>query len=375
MMGEPESELAVTDHAPKPRVAEFFAGIGLMRAGLGENFSVVWANDIDSAKARAYIQNFGAADFRHDDVRNVRGCELPSIDVATASFPCTDLSLAGSRGGLDAPESGMFWQFARVLDQLAHLRPPLVLLENVLGFATSRGGSDLVAALATLNRLGYWCDILTVDARWFVPQSRPRMFIVGSVKPLEPLGLSPGHPARPAWIAGLARSHPDLLLHSWPLPLPPSRTTELADVVERLPECDEAWWEGYRLQRFLDVMSPLQQARLMEWRAAPRLSWRTAYRRTRGGRAVWEVRVDDVAGCLRAVRGGSSRQALVEVGQGRVRARWLTPREYARLMGAPDYDLTASTRNEALFGFGDAVCIPAVRWVADNYLAPVRVAL
>jgi len=73
MMGEPESELAVTDHAPKPRVAEFFAGIGLMRAGLGENFSVVWANDIDSAKARAYIQNFGAADFRHDDVRNVRG--------------------------------------------------------------------------------------------------------------------------------------------------------------------------------------------------------------------------------------------------------------------------------------------------------------
>jgi DNA (cytosine-5)-methyltransferase 1 len=49
----------------------------------------------------------------------------------------------------------------------------------------------------------------------------------------------------------------------------------------------------------------------------------------------------------------------------------MTPREYARLMGAPEYRLHRIRESQALFGFGDAVCVPAVEWLARNYLLPL----
>ena len=64
-------------------------------------------------------------------------------------------------------------------------RPSVVALENVVGLATSHGGEDLSAAIAELNRLGYSVDVLTLDARRCVPQSRPRLFLVGAMEPPE----------------------------------------------------------------------------------------------------------------------------------------------------------------------------------------------
>ncbi|MBZ0261838.1 MAG: DNA cytosine methyltransferase, partial [Hyphomicrobiales bacterium] len=69
-------------------------------------------------------------------------------------------------------------------------------------------------------------------------------------------------------------------------------------------------------------------------------------------------------------RGGSGRQILVKAGYGRVKARLLTPRECARLMGADDFTINVPL-NQALFGFGDAVCVPVVSWIASNYLNPL----
>ena len=82
-----------------------------------------------------------------------------------------------------------------------------------------------------------------------------------------------------------------------------------------------------------------------------------------------EIRFDGIAGCLRTPKGGSARQILLQVGKGEVNVRLLTPRECARLMGAEDFNLSG-TANEALFGFGDAVCVPVVTWIAENYLNP-----
>lgn len=163
------------------RVAEFFAGIGLVRTALEQSgWRVVFANDIEPFKHAIYAANFDTGDFVLGDVRKVRGCEIPDIELATASFPCTDLSLAGGRRGLDGAASGMFWEFARVLDEMGERRPVAVLLENVPAFATSKGGADLTAAIERLNDLGYSCDLIVGDARDFVPQSRQRLFIVGS---------------------------------------------------------------------------------------------------------------------------------------------------------------------------------------------------
>lgn len=359
-----------------PRAAEFFAGIGLVRLGLEQaGFDVVWANDIQVTKRDLYVENFGGGDFVLADVRDVRGDEIPDVTIATASFPCTDLSLAGNRAGLSGSESSMFWEFSRILDEMDNRRPPVCLLENVPSFATSNGGADLHAAVGELNRLGYICDLLLIDARRFVPQSRPRLFIVGVG---EDISDERSHDAdwqptelRPAWIGRFVAAHPDLMFHPRPLRTPIAPVPNLAQIVERLPADDPLWWDREGANAFTSSLSRIQATRLDALKSGSQLSWATAYRRTRHGQAVWEIRADGLSGCLRTARGGSSRQALVEAGAGAFRVRWMTPREYARLQGAPDYKLHNVTTNNALFGLGDAVCVPVVAWLAREYLRPV----
>ena len=354
------------------RVAEFFAGIGLVRMALEPHgFEVVWANDVDPVKLRMYAGHFGVAHLVPGDIRAIRGADLPDIDLATASFPCTDLSLAGNRRGLAGAQSSMFWQFMRVLRELGTRRPRAVLLENVPSFATSRGGSDLRRAIERLNGLGYWCDLLVLDARRFVPQSRARLFIIGAREPLAAPSSWDPSPTRPGWVAGFVRDYPMLRLHAHALDLPPPCGHSLAAVVERIPAGDSRWWEVDRLARFRAQLAPLHAARLESMRAREELTWATSYRRTRHGAPAWEIRADAISGCLRTARGGSSKQALVEAGVGAARARWMTPCEYARLQGADGYRLADVPANQALFGFGDAVCVPVVRWLGERYLRPL----
>lgn len=357
---------------PQLRAAEFFAGMGLVRAGLQPaGFEVVYANDIEPSKHNLYTSNFDSEEFRLGDVRQVVGSDIPDVDLATASFPCTDLSLAGNRAGLRGADSSMFWEFARILREMGDRRPRAVLLENVLGFATSHGGKDLDEAIAELNSLGYSCDIFVGDAKWFVPQSRPRMFIVGLLDP--PVDAEAWGPSafRPEWVWKFRSARPDALLHAYSLSVPLGEAPGLAGVIEYVPIDDEQWWEQERVAKFVDSLSTLQLERLKNLSEAEELQWRTAYRRTRSGVAVWEIRADDIAGCLRTARGGSSKQAVVEAGGGAVRVRWMIPREYARLQGAGGFTLDAVSTNQALSGLGDAVCVPVIRWIAESYLGPV----
>lgn len=350
-------------------VAEFFAGIGLVRAGLeSQGLAVVWANDVDPTKQRLYAANFGDDEFVLKDVRRVSGHELPRVDVATASFPCTDLSLAGNRAGLQGEHSGLFWEFTRIIGQME--KPPRALLvENVIGFASSNYGRDIVAALEALNELGYVCDVVVVDARWFVPQSRPRVFILGFSGDYAggPMFESP---LRPSWLLRLIARNSHLRVASYLSSPPAGRRSKLQDVVDNQESVP--WWDDERNRKFEVCLMPAQRLRLNALMAMSGSHYRTAYRRTRLGKPVWEIRADDIAGCLRTARGGSSKQALVQAGDGRFRARWLTPREYARLQGVPDsFALDSVTEGQAYFALGDAVCVPVISWLASNWLAPI----
>ncbi len=363
---------AAPRNAGVPRIAEFFAGIGLVRLALERaGFSVVFAHDVDPVKRAMYAANFDSTDFVLGDIRALSGRHVPDVELATASFPCTDLSLAGGRRGLSGEQSGMFWEFARVLEEMGLRRPPAVLIENVPGFGTSRGGRDLTAAIARLNSLGYWCDLMVINAKTFTPQSRPRLFMVGSREAIDSPDDWWPSAVRPAWIGRVAREHPALRLRALPLTLPTATTARLDDVVGSAPYSRPTWWDEERLERFLSSLSPLQAERLQRLREGERVTWTAAYRRTRAGRPVWELRRDEISGCLRAVRGGSSKQALVRAGRGNVRVRWMTPREYARLQGADEFRVDGVTVSQALFGLGDAVCVPAVQWLAKCYLAPL----
>ena len=172
---------------PYKTVAEFFAGIGLVRLGLESNdWRIVYANDVDINKRQMYFQHFGHEPEKFDlrDIKQVKSVDIPDVTMATASFPCNDTSLAGSRKGLDGEKSSTFWSFMKLLGQMESRRPPLVLVENVTGFLTSKNGRDFELALTGLNDLGYLVDTFQIDASYFVPQSRKRLFIVAVLEDL-----------------------------------------------------------------------------------------------------------------------------------------------------------------------------------------------
>lgn len=358
-----------------PGALEFFAGIGLARIGLeAAGFRVTWANDFDPDKKAMYEAQFEDAGdhvFALGDIGKITADELPrDAALAWASSPCTDLSLAGGRAGLAGNQSGTFWHFVRLLEELEDGRPQIAVLENVTGLATSHGGDDLIAAIKAFNRLGYSVDALAIDARRFLPQSRPGLFLVGAQTPPAD---SPERDfeLRPDWLQWIYDDS-SLQTHRAPLPLPPApRIDGLHRSVEVLPTDDDRWWSDQRRKSFVASLSPVQRERLDVLKSEKGTKYRTAYRRTRGGIPVWEMRPDDISGCLRTARGGSSKQAVVKLGDGRIQIRWMTPLEYARLMGAENYDLSKARTNQALFGFGDAVAVPAVTWLAENYLLPL----
>ena len=135
--------------------AEFFAGIGLMRIGLeNAGWEIALANDIDRDKWQMYRDHFGeTGEFIVEDIHKLKPAQVPTVGLATASFPCNDLSLAGARHGLAGEQSSAFWGFVDILKAMKCERrlPPLVLLENVTGFLTSHGGQDFEDALLALN--------------------------------------------------------------------------------------------------------------------------------------------------------------------------------------------------------------------------------
>lgn len=369
-----KKEMTLPNGEHEVTAAEFFAGIGLARLGMEHaGVKVVWANELESFKHEMYSGNFGADDdsnFALGDIAAVRGVDLPPVDVAWSSFPCTDLSLAGGRAGLRGKHSSTFYEFTRVLEEMGERKPAVVTLENVTALASSHGGDDLAAAIRELNRLGYSADVLALDAKRFVPQSRPRLFIVAAQVPPEEAEVSDTD-LRPSWLDWVFED-PTLVTHRAALPpLPAPRTSGLSATVELLPDDDPRWWDDERSHRFLSSLSKVQADRLAVMKSQEETSYRTAYRRTRNGVPVWEIRADDISGCLRTARGGSSKQAVVKAGGGEVRIRWMTPLEYARLMGAGDYNLQGLRDSQILFGFGDAVCVDAVQWVSENYIVPL----
>lgn len=363
--------------------AEFFAGIGLMRMGLEQaGWQIKFANDIDPMKERLYNAHFqdNSSHFSLGDIHQLDEDKIPSVSLATASFPCTDLSLAGRREGLSGKQSSAFWGFVRILENLGNRRPPLVLLENVAGFLNSHKGKDFEEALKALNRLGYRVDAFIIDAANFVPQSRVRLFIVGyndnfaqkgiSIVEDDQLSLFYEGELRPKKLADFIICHPEINWSIRELPKLPKNDLLLPAIVDDTPENSDQWWSQKRVDYLIDQTSKKHLSVVESLKNKPKYSYLTAFRRVRKGKSMAEIRSDGIAGCLRTPKGGSARQILLKVGHGEVKVRFLSPSECAKLMGAYEFNITGTT-TEALFGFGDAVCVPVIKWIADNYLTPL----
>ncbi len=359
---------------------EFFAGGGLARLGLEPDFACAFANDIDPAKANAYRAAFPpGGDMHEGDIWKLTPAKLPGkAALAWASFPCQDLSLAGARRGLAAPRSGAFWGFHALIEKLGDegRAPDVLALENVSGLLSSHGGADFAALIHALDDLGYRAGALEIDAALFTPQSRPRLFIIAARNaPAHLTAAGPSEPFHSQSLRNVVARLPDALRKRfvwWRLDAPPKRNTRLADLLD---DHSDAWNSEEQTAKLVSQMSTLQRARLEALQESGRREVGAVFRRIRieHGERVQraEARFDGLAGCLRTPTGGSSRQLLLFVEGKELRSRLLSPREAARLMGVPEHYPLPSGQTAALHLVGDAVCVPVVRWLSQQLLAPL----
>ena len=360
-------------------VAEYFAGIGLVRMGLEPcGWQVIFANDISEKKYEMYQEFFPDAE-THYKVRDVFDLDITDIPVsilATCSFPCIDLSLAGNMNGIDGKHSSAFWGFLKALKLQGDSAPQIILVENVPGWLYSNKGEDFRLTVQALNELGYACDVFTLDALRFTAQSRQRIFLIGTKLPV------PGTSVhlllqRPRSLASdtLRRSllaNEDLHWFYTKLPSPPLlKKTGLSEIIEQMDDNDKRWWKSNEVERHFKMMSEAHKTMVTQLINETTSTYRTFYRRRRNGQQRAEVRPDDVAGCLRTAVGGSGKQFLIKAGNGKLKMRTMTPREYARLQGVPDNYPISVNGVQALTGFGDAVCVPVITWIADHVLSPL----
>ena len=368
--------------APPRRYYEFFSGGGMARAGLGSSWTCLFANDIDEKKAASYRQNWGGKEILAKTFGNISTNQLPdSPELVWASFPCQDLSLAGMGAGLKGSRSGTFWPFWSLIGNLRseNRGPKVVVLENVCGALTSHDGSDFRSLIRALRLAGYNAGALVVDAARFLPQSRPRLFIIGvencvHVDPslASPQPEQPFHsPAVITAYKGLSSADQEAWMW-WNLPTPPRREETFADLIEfGLP-----WHTETETKVLLALMSPTNLAKVEAAKKFGRPLIGAVYKRTRldqEGRKAQraEVRFDNIAGCLRTPGGGSSRQVILVVNGDDVKSRLLSSREAARLMGLPDSYHLPENYNDAYHLMGDGVAVPVVRHLAHYLLEPL----
>jgi DNA (cytosine-5)-methyltransferase 1 len=290
----------------------------------------------------------------------------------------------GGGGGLKGERSGTFYPFWEIVKGLVAegLGPKVVALENVLGALTSHSGRDFEALCRTFADGGYRYGALVINAAAFVPQSRPRLFIIGVREDvdIDPSLLSTG-PVAPFHTAALQRAF-DRAGESaltrrvwWSLPAPPRRNEAFADLIEDHPSSVRRHSDKERNQ-LIGMMSPVNKAKLEKAKRVGHRMVGGVYRRTRlDARGVKvqraEIRFDDVAGCLRTPAGGSSRQVFIVVDGETVRSRLISSRETARLMGLPDQHRLPKNYNEAYHLTGDGVSVHVVRHLAEHIFEPL----
>ncbi len=357
----------------------------MARMGLGRQWKCLLANELCQKKAESYKVNHSPnGELVIDDVANLKVEQVPGQALLSwASFPCQDLSLAGNGKGLKGHRSGTFWPFWKLMAGLDDDgRPvPIIVLENVVGALTSNEGKDFKAIADALTKKGYVFGPMVIDAVHFLPQSRPRLFIIAVKADANYSGLAADGPVEPWHTKRIMQAHKALGKKRqkswvwWNLKAPKKPKYDLSALMEQEPTGVE-WHQPHETSRLLSMMSEQNIMKVTEARQAGRMVVGTVYRRTRKltkdikvQRA--EVRFDQVSGCLRTPVGGSSRQIVMLVNGDFIRSRLLSPREAARLMGLPDSYILPEKYNEAYHLAGDGLAIPVVSWLEKHLLSPL----
>lgn len=316
--------------APHFTFIDLFAGIGGFRLAMqGLGGRCVFTSEWDRSAQRTYAEWFG--ELPHGDIRTIAPANIPGHDVLCAGFPCQPFSLAGvskkaslgrPHGFDDEAQGNLFFDLAAIV---AAKRPPLLVLENVKNLLSHDRGRTWQVISSRLTELDYVVRHGVVDARWFVPQHRERVFIVGFRRDL--FGNDPAY--------------------SVPTAFPTEPPRYLRDILETTPDgkytlTDKLW--GY-LQRYAEK-----------------------HRAAGNGFGFGLADLNGVTRTLSARYHKDGSEILVPQGARR-NPRRLTPRECARLMGYPDEFPIVVADTPAYRQFGNSVVPAVVRAVAAPAVA------
>ena len=157
---------------------DLFSGIGgfhlgFERAGYKVNS---YFSEVDKHAVAVYKHQFKDSTYV-GSVTDVRGSDLPRIDLITFGSPCQDFSLAGKRAGMGGERSSLITEAIRLVHEC---RPRVFIWENVKGTFSSNDGADFWAIIqAFANIGGYRLEWQLLNTSWFLPQNRERIYLVG----------------------------------------------------------------------------------------------------------------------------------------------------------------------------------------------------
>jgi len=157
---------------------DLFSGIGGFHLGFERaGYEVTsYFSEIDQHAVAVYKHQFPNSTYV-GSVTNVRGADLPRIDLITFGSPCQDFSLAGKRAGMEGERSSLVLEAIRLISEC---RPSVFVWENVKGTFSSNDGADFWAIIqAFANIGGYRLEWQLLNTSWFLPQNRERIYLVG----------------------------------------------------------------------------------------------------------------------------------------------------------------------------------------------------
>jgi DNA (cytosine-5)-methyltransferase 1 len=340
--------------------------LGFQRAGI----ECVAVCEIDKNAQSVLLRRFPEAKL-FDDVRKVgkETHERKSIDIVCGGFPCQDVSIVGKRAGIAGERSGLWFEFARVIDEL---EPQWVVIENVPGLLSSNKGKDFAVIVQWLAQRGYGVAWRILDAQYFgVPQRRRRVFIVasfGNGSAAEVLfesesGTWDYPPSREAGkeVAYSLRANPS---HSGDKGDGGINTTMIANTVQAQEAKKSNSPENNYVLAFGWNKSPSQTMSVTEKAGALQAS-------PTSNPAIWEMSHAD-----EAVRENGevvpTLQARMGTGGNQVPMRGvrrLMPIECERLQGFPDGWTNGQSDSARYKQLGNAVAVPVVEWIGKRIKA------
>jgi DNA (cytosine-5)-methyltransferase 1 len=310
---------------PKFKFIDLFAGIGGFRMAF-QNIGgkCVFTSEWNKFSKQTYEANYGEVPF--GDITKVNEKMIPDHDILCGGFPCQPFSLAGvskknslgrEHGFKDETQGTLFFDVVRIIDEK---RPKAFILENVKNLVSHDKGNTFKVIQGTLRELGYSIHCKVIDGKYFVPQHRERIFIVGFDERI---------------FGGK---------EEFKFPKLPKVIRKVEEILEPADQVDPKYTLSDKLWAYLQAYAE-------------------KHRLKGNGFGFGLAKMDGITRTISARYHKDGAEILIP--QEGKNPRRLTPREAARLQGYPDNFVIPVSDTQAYRQFGNSVVMPLIQCLGE----------